>query len=198
MTVMVPPSFVISFFGLIFPERDLLFWLGVFLVCVQRFAHTRSLSALWGALFAAQFALYYKEPVFLLIGGFAFIRLLLYGRREPGLLRRGQLLAFLKGHSLEVALLIQSAAFLVLYAVLVLPHIQSSYTDAFVHRGLLGTLVTYVKSDLLLIGFGIVFVWRVGASVVSKRPLDPLWEPLAGGAVLYGLAYVKLELVDAY
>ena len=86
--VMSTTSFVMSFFGLIYPERNVIFWLTILLVCFQYFLKTRSRFYFCAALIAAQFALYYKEPVFLLIGGFAGSRLLLHGLLERSLPRR--------------------------------------------------------------------------------------------------------------
>jgi hypothetical protein len=190
MGVMVLTSVVMSFFGLVFPERDLLFWLAIFLVSMQRFSRNPRSLTCWSALASAQFALYYKEPVFLLIGGFAATRLVLFWRA-----RRGPIW---KEHWLETALLLQSAVFLLLYVVLVLPHVKSLYTDMFVRRGLWATAGWYARTDLLLSAFVVTFAWRLADAAASKRSVDAFWEPLACGAILYGLAYVKLQLIDAY
>src|SRR5512146_1149538 len=67
------PGVFVSFFGLVYPERDIVFWLAFWMLCVQAFDRTRSRTAFLAALVTAQFMLYYKETAFILIGGFALV-----------------------------------------------------------------------------------------------------------------------------
>ena len=50
MFLVTLPGFVHSFFGLVYPERDMVVWLAIWLVCLQAFARTgQPFSILWSA-----------------------------------------------------------------------------------------------------------------------------------------------------
>jgi hypothetical protein len=80
---LLTPSILISFTGLIFPERDVLFFLACLLLSVKRFEQTQSIAWAVAAVVCAQFMLYYKETAFLLLLGFAAGRLVLRCRSAP-------------------------------------------------------------------------------------------------------------------
>lgn len=73
---MLTPSFVKVFFELIFSERNVIFWLTVFLVFIQSSRFVKSRWCFCVSLVSVQFALYYKEPVFVFFGSFAVSRLI--------------------------------------------------------------------------------------------------------------------------
>lgn len=82
--ILTIPSFVISFFSLHIPERNVIFWLLVFLLCFKCFLKTGHPLYFGIVLIATHFALYYKEPVFLIFGGFSSVRLIFYAWVERG------------------------------------------------------------------------------------------------------------------
>jgi hypothetical protein len=197
--VMTLPSVAYSFFGLIVPERDMLFWIAVWIVCLRSWSRNHGVASICGALAAAQFILYYKETAFLLVGGFAAARLLLSLWREGRLPARGQRGAFAKSHAMELGHLLLCAVFLAIYVVAIVPHIQASYsTSAGGVKAVVSTLSSYARSDLLLDAFVVALAWRVMTLVGARRRVDLLWEPLALGALAYALAYVKLGMVRDY
>ena len=69
--IMTTPSFLTSFSDLVLPERNVLFWLAAFILCRRRYSAIGTPVYLAGAFISVQFALYYKEPVWLLFAGFA-------------------------------------------------------------------------------------------------------------------------------
>ena len=77
---LVTPSILISFSGLIFPEHNVLFFLACLVLSVRRFEQTKSIAWAVAAVVCAQIILYYKEPAFLLLLGFAAVRLMLWLR----------------------------------------------------------------------------------------------------------------------
>src|SRR5215467_10959794 len=77
IAVMVMPSFLIPFTGFVYPERNVLFWLAVMLLCLQAYSDTRARIYFVGCLVATHFALYYKETVVLFIVAYAVTQLLL-------------------------------------------------------------------------------------------------------------------------
>src|SRR5262249_46618361 len=78
---LILPSIVYNFTGLVYPDRNVVFWLACLILFVQLFEQTR--STVWASMtvVAAQILLYYKETAFLLLLGFATARLALRCRR---------------------------------------------------------------------------------------------------------------------
>ena len=74
---LLTPSILISFSGLLFWERSVLFFLACFLLSVKRFEQTQSTAWAVAAAVCAQIMIYYKETAFLLLLGFAAGRLIL-------------------------------------------------------------------------------------------------------------------------
>ena len=73
--VALSPAILISFSGLIFPERNLLLFLACFVVSVKRFEWTLATTWAIAAVVCAQIILYLKEPAFVLLFVFAASRL---------------------------------------------------------------------------------------------------------------------------
>jgi hypothetical protein len=198
MFLVTLPGFVRSFFGLVYPERDMVVWLAIWLVCLQAFARTGSRSAFCGALVAAQFALYYKETAFVLVGGFAGARLLFAGWRDAGALKQGRYARFVKDHSLELAHLTLCAVFLIVYVVVIARHITAAYVNTEARAATTATLSGYVHSDFVVDVLAVVFGWRLVSAAFGRRALDAQWDPLAAGGLAFALAYVKLGIVRDY
>lgn len=199
VSTIVIPSIQQPFFGLLFPERDLLLWLALWLVCVQSFTRTKKASAWYASLIATQFLLYYKEPAFVLVGGFAGVRVCLGAWADRDALKRGEVVPVITRHSLELAMLALCGVFLAIYAAAIRPHITASYvaeqpTGSTIWPALIG----YMRSDLVLDAMVVVFALRAFAVARGKRRLDRLWDPAAAGAIAYALAFIKLGLTREY
>ena len=198
LIIMVTPSFAISFFGLIFPERNLIFWLAIFIYCYQRFIDNKSISYFCLIILATQFLLYYKEPMFLLIGGFASSRLsfqLLINKiyNKPQLYRK-----FIQKNWCDLSLIILSIIFLIQYLRVMRAGVKSSYADNFSKISQFSTLIHYFKADLILLTFLVVFSVRILFLLVNKKLPDLIWDSLAIGSFLYFCAYVKLSMFRWY
>ena len=74
---LLTPSILISFSGLIFPERNVLLLLACLVLSIKRFEQTQSTPWAVAAAVCAQIMIYYKETAFLLLFGFAAGRLIL-------------------------------------------------------------------------------------------------------------------------
>ena len=196
--VMLPGVFV-SFFGLVYPERDLVFWLALWMLCVRAFDRTRSRTAFFAALVTSQFMLYYKETAFILIGGFAAARLVADGFRGRGVAKRRSVGQFVKDNLLEIGHLVLCSVFLTVYVVVVARHVTESYAmNAGVPGSWLESIATYAKSDYVLDALAIAVAGRISWFAITRRPLDSFWDPLAIGALCYGFAFVKLGMTREY
>jgi hypothetical protein len=195
--ITITPSFVISFFGLVYPERNIIFWLIILLACFQYFIKTRCIIYFCATLIAAQFALYYKEPIFLLIGGFAGTRLLLQFFGERSLLQRRGYYQFFKTHCLEVGLLILTGIYLLLYLSIFLPYMNFEYARS-ISTDIFSILVSYLKLDLLLDIFIVTMISRLIYLIYSRQLPNSFWDSLAVGTFLYFLSYIKLQIFNSY
>jgi hypothetical protein len=199
--LLITPGFIHSFFELIYSERNILFWLSIFIVSFQHFLRTGSRFTFFGVLISAQFALYYKEPMFILIGTFAVVRLFYYLHSSVQV-HRSRLsipscLSFVQAHWIDVSLLSLSGLFVLLYVTSILPYIQEAYSEDKRLSSLL-VLQDYLKIDFLLVAMLVVFAAKLVLIVQKRIKLDLFWEPLALGAILYGAAYIKLGMFKTY
>ncbi|HEU4786167.1 MAG TPA: hypothetical protein VFS57_02125 [Gemmatimonadaceae bacterium] len=196
--MVVLPGVFVSFFGLVYPERDIVFWLALWMLCIRAFDRTRSRAAFIAALVTSQFLLYYKETAFILIGGFAVVRLVAdWFRGRDGVNRRAA--ALVRDNLLEISHLALCAVFLTVYVVVVARHVTESYAmNAGAPSSWLESIATYAKSDYLLDAFVIVVAGRLSWFAIMRRALDSFWDPLAIGALCYGFAFVKLGMTREY
>jgi hypothetical protein len=185
-------SMGIVFADLIYPERNIVFSLAVLIVAIQRGDRAPSRLNLVAALLAAQLALYYKEPAFLLIGTVAVTRLVIWWFRTPD---SGW--GWLRGRQLEIGLLALCAIFLMQFAISLAGYGSIAYADR-ADIGAWKAAVRYAQTDPLLVGFVAAIALRA-ASVRRIADLDPVWDPLALGAVVYTTALISMGLsADRY
>jgi hypothetical protein len=197
--LMVLPSFVVAFFGIVYPERDMIVWLSLWIVSLRAFDGTRRRAAFYGAVLAAQCIIYYKEPGFILVGGFAAARLAIEAVRDREWWRRRAFARFAADHLLELAHLAICGVFVVVYVVAIARHVTTTYAlAAGAPNAMRNALATYAGADWVLDALAIVVVARVAASIARRLSLDSLWDALAIGAVAYALAFAKLGMTREY
>jgi len=123
ITVMVTPSFLIPFSGFVYPERNVLFWLVILLLCLQR--HLRGGSRIYfvGTLVAVHFALYYKEPVVLIVAAYALTQLFISIRPARGPSRSWRKL--LGENSLPVGLLAVCGVYVLCFVLVIHAHVST-------------------------------------------------------------------------
>jgi hypothetical protein len=189
------PSFVLSFTSLVIPDRNVLFWLAIMLLCLCGYSKTKAPIYFIGCLVATHFALYYKETVVVFVVAYAGAQLLLqsYRRRRTGY-RSWQELA--RENSLQVGMLAVSGIYVVLFLVM-LPHPSFSYIIA--KRAALSFLILgYLQLDWLVFILIPVLVLRLGWFVFCEGQLDPMWDSLAIGALAYFFCLIALRLYMPY
>ena len=195
-SVLVLPGVVTSFSGLVFPERDLLFWLVCFLLFVKLFEQKQATAWAVAAAISAQFMIYYKETACFLLLGFAVGSL--FFRCCPG---EGAGWNFArirdKESRLDLCFVLLSAFFLLYYFAAMMPHVNMHYASQ-LHYPLATVLLFYIRMDVL--------AWTLVAVVLGRSYLilrkavipSPFWDGLSWGAVLCFTAYVYLRLTTAY
>lgn len=198
LLIMVTSGFVISFFGLIFPERNLIFWLTIFILCLQKFHQNKSVIYFSGILVATQFLLYYKEPIFLLISCFASTRLIINFLTDKNSYKSNLFPKFIKDNWLDFSLIILSIIFLIQYIIATWGKVKSSYASEREGDSQFSTFINYMSVDLILCTFIVVFLGRIVFLIVRKKRPDSIWDSLALGTFFYFLAYIKLNIFRWY
>lgn len=204
--ILITPSFVISYFGLIFPERNLIFWLAIFIWCINNLAKNKSYIYTYLALISAQFLLYYKEPVFLIILGFTLSRLISKIFNQQIFLKvKSNILKFIRDNWLDFALILLALVFLTSYISFIQGKVETPYANyreevsfIFALKSYFFTLITYLRINPILSIFLVIFTIRMYGLMLKKYEFNLIWDALAIGHGLYFLAYVKLKIFTWY
>jgi hypothetical protein len=196
IAAMVAPSFLIPFTGFVYPERNVLFWSAVLLLCLQEYSRTKARIYFVGCLVTTHFALYYKETVVLFVVAYAVTQLLLqFSVARRGVQRSWQ--EFVKDNALPVGMLGVAAIYLMFFLIAMLPHRSFSYING-LREPLLSVLLAYLQIDWLPLILLIVLLVRLGLFLFSNGRLDPMWDPLAVGAAAYFFGVVSLRINSGY
>jgi hypothetical protein len=186
-TLLLAPGFFVSFSGLVYPERNVVFLLVGFLVCVRAYDKTRSAWSLLGALCLLHACLYFKEAVFAFALGFAVARLAI----ARGRLGRAQVL--------DLCVCGLALGFLALYAVAMGGRPNLNYATMMQHGPTaLSVAWRYASTDLRLVAFVGVALARGAYLWRARKPPDPFWDPVASGALGYAAVFCYLKLFAAW
>jgi hypothetical protein len=196
ISVLVAPSFLISFSGFVYPERNVLFWLTVLVLCLLGYARNKAPGYFVGCLVATHCALYYKEPVVLFVVACAVARIVIDLRTTPvSTSRPWHVIA--KDNALSLGMLVVSSIYVILFLAAMIPHHTFSYVAQHSH-GLGAMLVAYVQFDWLPVTLCGVVALRVGWSIWRNGQLDPVWDSLGVGAIAYFVSIIGLRLGSGY
>jgi hypothetical protein len=185
---LLTPSILVSFSGLIFPERNVLFFLACLLLCIKRFKQTHSIAWAATAVVCAQFMIYFKETAFLLLLGFALGRVILRYRNARDANWDYDRLCD-KESRLDLCLASLALLYLLFYFAVVGINGNFHYAGER-QQPLTGIVFAYLKLDLLAWVFVAVVLGRVYLILSDRAAAVLLWDGLALGGVACFLAYV--------
>jgi hypothetical protein len=189
---LITPSAVVSFTGLIFPERNVLLLLVCLALFVKLFEQTRSAWWAVAAVVSSQVMLYLKEPVFLLLLSFAAARLILRSRNSNS---AGWDFHRLRDEEsrLDLCIAAASVVFLAYYAILMPPHTSAEYLVSR-RESLVQVGRFYIQMDVLAWVFAPVVAVRMYRIFRGRAAPLLLWDGLACGGVVYFGAYLGLRM----
>src|SRR5208283_3967656 len=202
VAVMVTPTLVISFTGLIYPERNALFWLMILIFCLQR-ANSKSTVIYFLACFVAtHFLLYYKEPLVVLVVAYAVSRMLLdvYSQRKA---EQGSWQEFLRRNIVPLGLLVVAVIYSGFFFVFMFPFPfqPSSYIRNQLdvqHLNKTAAVLAFVHADWIAALLAVVLLLRVVRFAFAGERLEPLWDSLAIAAMAYFAAIVGVGIYANY
>jgi hypothetical protein len=193
---LLTPSVLTSFNGLIFPERNLLFFLACLVLSVKHFEQTQSIASAVAAVVSAQIMIYYKETACLLLLGFATGRLILRCREEH---HAGWDYARLWDKESRLDLCFVYLGVLLFFYYFAEMGIHGSMNYAATARQPLAEIVLgYIRVDLLAWLLVVVLVGRIYLILHHRVAPLLLWDGLAIGGVVCLLAYLYLSIFGIY
>jgi hypothetical protein len=193
---LLTPSIFISFGSLEAPERNILFFLVIFVLSIKLFEQTKSIPWAVSAVVCAQFMIYYKETGFLLLLGFAATRLFLRCRNgdHAGLSYKR---LWDTESRLDLCLAALALLFVLHYIAVVGLDVNADYAAE--HRQPVAEIeLAYLKCDplaFLLVGVAVARIWLI---VRERTAPWPLWDGLAFGGVACFLGYQTLRMFSSY
>jgi len=194
--VMATPSVAIAFTGLIYPERDALFWLVILVFCLQRANDSNTPAYFLGCFVATHFLLYYKEPLVILIVTYAGSRVLLDLQTQVQTKNRGWRES-LRRNIVPFGMLGVAGIFLVLFLVFMFPFRRPEFIKyQVVDRQ--ATLMAFLQTDWWICLFLVILAVRLTRWLFFGGRIESLWESLALGAVGYLAAILWLGIYHDY
>jgi hypothetical protein len=193
---LLTPSVLTSFNGLIFTERNVVFFLVCLLLSVRQFEQTRSVAWAVAAVVIAQIMIYYEETAFLLLLGFATGRLILRcrnGRYAKWDYNR----LWDKESRLDLCFALLAILFLLYYFAEM--RFQANMNYAVMGRQPRAELMLgYLRIDLLAWLFVAVVLGRI--YLILRHRVAPLllWDGIAFGAVAYFFGFLYLGIFGTY
>jgi hypothetical protein len=193
---LLTPSILISFSGLIFPERNVLFLLACLVLSIKRFEKTQSTPWAVAAAVCAQIMIYYKETAFLMLLGFAAGRLILRCRNEHHATWDHHRLWDKEGR-LDLCFVGLAVLFLLYYIAAIGIHQKLDYAGDR-RQPVREILFAYMRLDFLAWLLMFVVLGRICLILRGRAAASPLWDGLAFGGVVYVLAYYYLGIFNAW
>lgn len=185
------PGVTLTFFKLLYVEKNLAFLLAVFFASYLSFLKRPRIAPFVLVLLSANAAMYYKETVFSLVMVFACVHFYFSWKKSTESVRY-----------LDILLIASSAIYLILYAMVVIPsrgtiiYNQSSYNPAIVFfKNILNYSLFSDPLPMLLLPF---FIMRLYQVFVKKQEAHPFLDALITAGVVYILAYLTLNIYSPY
>jgi hypothetical protein len=189
---LLTPSILISFSGLIFPERNVLFLLACLVLSIKRFEKTQSTPWAVTAAVCAQIMIYYKETAFLLLLGLAAGRLILRCR-DGRYWKWDRHRLWDREGRLDFCLACLAVLFLLYYFAVMGIHPNIHYATVR-RQPIAEILLAYLRLDLLVWFFVAVVLARIYLILRYRIEASPLWDGLAFGGVACFVAYDYLGI----
>ena len=186
------PGFTISWFRMQMNERNIIFFLAIFLFFYLAYLKNQKIIYLALGLIFANFAIYYKETAFIAIGVFAFFHFLLSIKT-----------ADLKTKIFDSLLLLSSAAYLSVYYF----YIYINRGPALYGRAEFNWFLVFAKNilnygffsdPLLILLLMPLFFWRLFKIFFKHQKPHPLFDSLLASASIYISSFFILNMYGPY
>lgn len=185
------PGFVISWFRMQMNERNVIFFLALFLFFYLLYLKDKKIIYLLFGLIFANFAIYYKETAFIAISSFAFFHLL-FSRK----------IAYFKTKIFDGLLLLSSAIYFFIYYF----YIYANRDGAFYGQTNFNWFLVFTKnifnygffSDSILILLIPLIFWRLFKIIFKHQEPHSIFDSLLASALTYAAAFFVLNMYSPY
>jgi hypothetical protein len=186
------PGFTTAFFRMLYTERNVAFWLAVFLASYLSHLKAQRSATFLLAVASVNAALYYKETAFIAVGAFALGHLILTWKTANTRIR-----------ALDGVIIASSLTYISLYAITVLPNRNLAYVPPVVYSEwlvVIKNILNYALSSdpipvLLLVPLA---AWRMIRVFGFKEPAHPVFDPMLVAGSGYVMAFFVLKIYMQY
>ncbi len=191
--VLLAPGFTLSFFKLLYSEKNVLFFLSLFLVSYLLFQKRQQTIYLISALLSANVAIYYKEPVFIAVATFATGHFLLSWKTLNG-----------KAKLLDGLLIASAVVYISTYLIAVLPSRGvSAYVPTAADQNSLALLKNISNYALFSDPIPVLvliplLLWRLFRVLGGKDQAHPVLDSMAAAGVAYAAIFFILNMYSPY
>jgi hypothetical protein len=196
LLLLVTPSIVIIFSGLIYSEANVITGFVCLLWCISRFQDTGHKRWAVAAVLFAQIVLYYKETAFILVGGLA-IGDMIY--RCVGQGASGWRVPNFRDRMIRLDMLLTGLVviFLLYYRAAMYPIFGMGYGNES-KLPLTQVILSDFRIDILAWIFIVVAVVRMVLIFRGRAQVWPLWDGLALAGLTTFAAYLYLQMASGY
>ncbi len=194
--ILIFPSLIVCFSGLVYPDRNVVFWVTCLAFFVSRFERTHATVWAVASVICGQIMIYYKETAVFLLAGFAISRLVLrYWSARTARLKHT--LLGNKESVLDLCFISLGVFLFLYYAAAMFPRPNLAYVDLMgVSR--LAAITFYVEVDPLAWVFVSVVMYRTYRIMRHQVQPELLWDGLAYGGAVCFTSYLILGLIQVY
>ncbi|MGI0481777.1 hypothetical protein ACN4EE_13425 [Geminocystis sp. CENA526] len=201
--IFICPPFLMTFFELIYPERNVVFYL-IILILIYTY-HTKNYPKnkrffIYSALITAQIAIYYKEPVFVLIATIASARLFITLLSKRYLHLKKILKELIYINYIDIGMIVLTLTYCLLYQTQIVPYIIDAYShnQKTEENTIFSIFLLFIQDNFIIGIFSIILVLRLLQIIFLKSDIDVFLDPLALGGMAYLGVYAKLKMFDDY
>lgn len=183
----VMPGFTNSWFSFAATERNVIFYLAVFLLCYKIFLEKQKFLFLFLGSIAANIALYYKELGFIVLFIFALIHLIFSWKKSN-----------LRMKLFDYLLIISSLIFAIVYYFLVFikrgQYLYGETLNSF-FIALFKNLFSYLLNDPIIVLMLLpLALWRFTRITVFREKPEPFYDAMLFAGSCYPLIFLKLNM----
>ena len=199
-TIFTNPSLVGPLLWLVYPERNIIFLLAVFvyLMAIEDKHRNKSIITLTLMLTVSQLMIHLKEPVFLLLAGVALSRIGIRLWNQYLTEKKIKYSEILTKSYTEISLLALTVIYAITYVTITSNKTKTSYAENLAQTGHLETLTYYLTNNYVTATLLIFFVAVIYNKLKYKIEIDSYWDSLPLGAIIYFAVYIKLNLTAKY
>jgi len=192
LVIILTPGFTTSWFRLFVPERGAFIFMLIFIYNYLLYMEDSKAIYLVICLISGTLMLYYKEPIFLMLGTFTFLHLILDWNRTH-----------LKQKKLDYLLIVTSLVWIIIYYYSVLIYEQNTLYYEFNDTD---QAILFIKNifnmaindPIIFFGIPSIIIYRVYMIGVKNSSLEPIYDSMLISSLIYMLVYIKLNIYSVW